>query len=110
MKFVKYENIWYWGETINLVKNDGLAIIELSIDNSKPNYAYISSLKVHTSARGQGIASAIMNEIENIARSKKVGIIYLSAEIGSWVAEWYQRIGYVEYSREELLINMYKKL
>ena len=61
-------------------------------------HAYVSELFVRPEARGRGVATALMAELERIAAARKVARIMLSVVAGNAVAEGlYQRLGYAPY-------------
>lgn len=69
-------------------------------------HAYVSDLFVRPEARGRGVATALMAELERIAAGRKVARIMLSVVAGNTVAEGlYQRLGYAPY-----LIGMVKPI
>nr|MBB6235020.1 amino-acid N-acetyltransferase [Mucilaginibacter sp. FT3.2] len=63
------------------------------------NYGLLRSLAVSPQYRKQGIANILLNEVECLAKSKKLKAIYLLTETAS---EYFKRKGYVSLSRGEV--------
>lgn len=59
---------------------------------------YISSLRVDPKYRGMGIASELIKACEDATDRTNS---YLWVEEGSWMQEWYKRIGYQYYQQHE---------
>lgn len=64
-------------------------------------YAYVSELYVTEKARGRGVASALMNEAERIAKRRGLPRILVGVVAGNKEAEaLYGRLGYAPYTIE----------
>ena len=74
--------------------NDGLGIVSLQIDKSEPHAGCIYNLSVHISSRRQGIGNELLKYVENFAKSQNLKEVYLTADKGSFVYDWYIRHGF----------------
>jgi acetyltransferase len=72
----------------------GTVQLELCRRKNGVNRAEIQKLLVHSGARRLGIASALMQEVEQHARSLQRGLLYLDTEAGSPAEALYQALGY----------------
>ena len=59
--------------------------------------AEVGKLLVHSEARGQGIATKLMAELEAHARSRGLTLLHLDTETGSYAQGFYQRRGWIEF-------------
>jgi ribosomal protein S18 acetylase RimI-like enzyme len=94
---------------IILVESHGLGFVfcDIMIDNS---YATIYNVNVHAHARREGIANAMLDEMENILRKEGVFKVILYVELG-WKREWYIRRGYAQTgTNEDNIADMEKQL
>lgn len=112
IKTVRHINSWYWGESVDIVKDDGTAIVCVKFDNKTfPKVGYICDLSVVESERRNGIGWLMMKFAlcECIAR----GMTYarLHVDINKiWLREWYESLGFKELSRDENEFEMIKVL
>ncbi len=61
---------------------------------NQPHRAEVSKLMVHNDFRQQGIATKLMQALEEKARAEKLGLITFDAVTGSDAWRLYQRLGY----------------
>ena len=97
MKIITHENLWWWGKSITMITDDGKAMVEVLIEDERPDAGYIQSLMVHESVRQRGIANAMLTLAEE--KAKKIGCeqVYLCARKGTFLIPWYERRGYKIY-------------
>ena len=109
---VCHNNQWYWGESVDVICNNGAGMICVKFDNkSFPNTAYICDLSVVETKRRNRLGTALLTYALNLARSK--GMTFARLHVDSkniWLREWYQRLGFKELSRDENEIEMIKEL
>ena len=79
MKIITHENLWWWGKSYTLILDNGKAMIEVSIEDERPDAACIQSLLVHESVRQQGIANAMLTFAEDKAKKAGCEQVYLCA-------------------------------
>ena len=93
--FVIHDNIWWWGRTISIIKDDGLASVSVQFDKDYPETAFIKGLTVHPSVRQQGIGTELLKEAERVARKNNVSFMELDADIkNQWLQCWYKKNGF----------------
>jgi GNAT superfamily N-acetyltransferase len=66
----------------------------LAQPENQPHRADVAKLMVHPRARKQGIAEALMREIENIAKASGKTLLTLDTETGSGAERLYTRLGW----------------
>ena len=97
-EIILHENIWWWGKSYTFITSDGRAMVKLSLDDEIPRAGYINSLMVFETDRQQGIGTALMKEVEAFARKLDLGSIYLDARKGTFLIDWYRRLGFSIYN------------
>lgn len=105
-------NIWYWGESVDIVKDDGTAIVCVKFDEKTyPNTGYICDLSVIATERRKGLGQKMMKHA--LKRCKDHGVTFARLHVDAkniWLREWYERLGFKELSRDENEIEMVKEL
>ena len=97
MNIIRHDNLWWWGKSSTLILDNGKAMIEVSIEDERPDAACIQSLLVHESVRQQGIANAMLTFAEDKAKKAGCEPVYLCARKGTFLIPWYERRGYNVY-------------
>ena len=87
------------GEIVPLVARDGgrivgVVLLILSTKENSPHRAEIAKLLVHRSARGRGIASALLAAAEAEARARGRSLLVLDTVTGSAAERLYLRLGW----------------
>ncbi|MEW6991367.1 GNAT family N-acetyltransferase [Colwelliaceae bacterium 6441] len=74
-----------------------LGSVQLSLINKEngQHRAEVEKLMVHKSARGQGVAKALMQTLETLALSKQRSLIVLDTRKGDIASHLYKKLGYV---------------
>jgi acetyltransferase len=72
----------------------GTVQLELTLKKNGVNRAEVQKLLVHTRARRQGVARALMQTVEARARELRRGLLYLDTEAGSDAEHFYRSLGY----------------
>ena|SRR2546421_1844471 len=99
----------YWLEALNevgqgkriiLVSSEaghvtGAVQLALIIKPNSPHRAEIQKLMVHTSFRNRGVARALMEALEETARTLGRTLLVLDTEQGSLAEKLYERYGYI---------------
>lgn len=93
---VKIEGTWFWGKSIHLISDDGKALIKIVIDNRDKESCDLYDLNVHPSCQRQGIAFRLMQEAFATAKENGIKRVFLWVERGSWMENWYRRLGFEE--------------
>ena len=89
-----------WGGAVMVMQREGKAFVRFySYDDQ--NCMYLASLSVHAEYRNNGQATRIMQLAERVAKENGFGSIVLKADEGSWMYEWYKRLGYVQFGDME---------
>lgn len=105
-------NHWYWGRSIDIVKDDGTAMVCVKYDEKTfPKTGYICDLSVIDHKRGKGVGKkmmmyALMSCKDN---NKTFARLHVDAK-NVWLREWYERLGFKELSRDNNEIEMIKEL
>lgn len=109
---IKLSCLWWWGRSVDIVKDDGTAIVCVKYDNkSFPNTGYICDLSVKESERKKGIGLVMMQHA--IADCRKNDMTFARLHVDAkniWLREWYERLGFKELSRDENEVEMIKEL
>ena len=99
-------------EPISIILNDDdtkFKIMYLHISNKcsvkisickTTNTLYINDLITDSNSRKQGYAKRLLDEVHLLASVNNCKIISLFAEIDSWMKDWYNRLGFIDYSVE----------
>jgi N-acetylglutamate synthase-like GNAT family acetyltransferase len=96
---ITHENEWWWGKSYTLITNDGLATIELCVENNEERnyYGTIQSLMVHPSVRRKGLGNVMLKFAEEKAKELGLQQVVVVARKGTFLIPWYQRCGYEIY-------------
>lgn len=105
-----HKNQWYWGSTLTIIKNDGMASVQLQLDNKYPTVAFVKGLIVHDTCRKKGIGSAMLDAC--IKETLKCGKLFLqlNAKKDSWIVGWYERKGFTIIYEDDDEYTMWKQL
>lgn len=75
----------------------GTVQLELATPPNQLHRANVAKLLVHRDARGNGIGRALMQQIEQVARSHNRHLLVLDTMTGSVAEALYQSLGYVQF-------------
>jgi GNAT superfamily N-acetyltransferase len=67
--------------------------------NRMDRIAQFEQLETDPDHRGRGYGGALARDALRRAREAGADLTFLTADLGSWPLEWYQRLGYVEVAR-----------
>ena len=105
-------NQWWWGQSIDIVKDNGTAIVCVKFDEKTfPKAGYICDLSVLETERKKGIGLVMMQHA--IAECRKNNMTFARLHVDAkniWLREWYERLGFKELSRDENEIELIKEL
>ena len=100
--YVVHINDWWWGKTFTIAHENGIGIVELQLDDSYPSVAFIKGLSVWPDNRHHGIGAELMSVCEKIAKHEGYKFLQLSViHTGSWLPEWYRRLGFSVFMKDE---------
>lgn len=105
-------NKWWWGHSVDIVKDDGMAIVCVKFDEKTfPKAGYICDLSVLEPVRRKGIGTEMINCAICACEDHNMTFARLHVDIRNiWLREWYERLGFKELSRDENEIEMIKVL
>ncbi len=111
-EFVYHVCQWYWGKSVDIVKDDGTAMVCVKFDEkSFPKAGYICDLSVVKSSRKKGVGNDMMQLAISECRTQNMNFARLHVDAKNiWLREWYERLGFKELSRDENEIEMIKEL
>lgn len=69
--------------------------------NDDPYVTYLSNVWVNDESRGQGIGDKLLNVAEEMAIQHNAKVICLKVLVDTWVHDWYQRQGFIDYIDDE---------
>lgn len=106
-----HRNIWWWGQSLTVVHKEGIATIDVCLDNSCPKTAYAKNLSVFSDNRRKGLGTELLALAEDLAKRHGRMFIELSADKNNeWLVAWYEKAGYVITQVEEHEYRMTKIL
>ena len=112
MIVIKHPCQWWWGKSVDIVKNDGTAIVCVKFDEkSFPKSGYICNLSVVATERRKGLGQKMMKYALFCCEDHGMTFARLHVDAKNiWLREWYERLGFKELSRDENEIEMVKEL
>lgn len=110
---IMVQKCWMSCTFFKLMEKDGKASCTIWLDETPT----ICDLYVNESDRRQGLATGMLNMCEDLVKTEGYSGVWLYAEEGSWLVDWYERKGYKK-TGETLQVNgqtvtslwMYKEL
>ncbi len=112
MIVIKHLCQWYWGCSVDIIKNDGTAIVCVKFDKKTfPKTGYICDLSVLESERKKGVGNDMMQVAIAECRTQNMNFARLHVDAKNiWLKEWYKSLGFKELSRDENEVEMIKEL
>jgi len=111
-EFVYHVCQWYWGESVDIVRCNGTAIVCVKFDKKTfPKTGYICDLSVLLPERRKGIGQKMMKYALFCCEDHGMTFARLHVDAkNTWLKEWYERLGFKELSRDENELEMIKSL
>ena len=110
MDIVIHNNQWHWGNTLTIIRYDGMASVELQCDNRYPTIAFIKELIVHDTCRNQGIGDKMLDACFSEAIKLNKLFLQLNVLKDSWLVGWYERKGFTIIYEDDNEYTMWKQL
>ena len=102
MKVIYHNCTWWLGETVKIIISSGQYIIEVQLDKSTPNIAYLSGLSVLPESRRHQLGTQLIAYATKVAIDKGLKFLQLTADkTNEWLVNWYKRLGFEIWSEEE---------
>lgn len=106
-----HHNQWWWGESITMIYDIGVGIVELQFCDDMPNMAFIRALSVQPYYRQKGIGRYMLAACGELARHNDVPFLQLNVDRNEeWLVNWYQRRGFVVTGEDDHEYRMTKPL
>ena len=96
MNFIIHRNKWIWGDSIYIITEDAMGTVTVQFDAANKKAGYITCLSVKEEARKKGYGVALIKEAEKEIKERKCKYAMLTCMRKSWIADWYQSLGYKE--------------
>lgn len=111
-KVIKHICQWWWGRSIDIVRDDGTAMVCVKFDEKTfPKAGYICDLSVFASERKKGVGNDMMQLAIAECRTQNMNFVRLHVDAKNiWLKEWYERLGFKELSRDENEVEMVMEL
>lgn len=94
-KLIIHRNKAWWGQSLTLILNGGIAFGLVSREHQSPQIAVIGGLSVTQEKQGKGWGNKILEACEREAVALGgVEKLLIYAEKDDFTAEWYKRHGY----------------
>lgn len=108
---ITHTNDWWWGFSVDIVRNDGFGVVCVKFDKDYPNAAYICDLSVYEYCRKQGYGTELMYHAFDIARRHDKSFVLLRVDkTKDWLVHWYKVLGFEILSEDEHEYEMIKKV
>lgn len=104
-------NICEWDDQIQIhIIKPETASVTLTIYEPDFKTGFITSLYVHPEVRGLKIGTILITACLDIANVIKCKILALNVKPNTFVYNWYNRLGFIDYRTDDGLITLIKVL
>ena len=95
---------------IHIMSEDCRSFLDLSFYSKEKHIMWVSNLNVERYARKQGRGNLILKYAFKLAKKLGCKYIYLEVKKGTFMFDWYSRLGFEPFSDENNNIQMFKNL
>jgi len=95
-RFITHYDKTDWGVSVHMIEESGRAYARTYWYDDDKTVVILEGLHVDKEARGNGIASKLLDLHIQIAKDNNASS-QLKVKEGTWVHEWYKRRGYKDY-------------
>lgn len=96
-----------WGDIVIFTTCEGRAVCEVYFDNRRPGTVHYNRLAVAENVRNCGIGTLLISYAHEYALCRGCKHETLAVDVNNrCLIEWYERLGFCEYRRDEFEIFM----
>lgn len=102
-----FDETWAWRE--QLIVRQGAAWLGFVSLSADPRALYIRELHLIESCRGQGVGSAVLDQVQDIARARHLPLVRLTVFKTNRAQVLYRRKGFVQVGQDECFYRMERR-
>lgn len=99
-RFITHQEKTNWGVSVHTIEKSGKAYTRTYWYDNDETVVILEGLHVNKEARGNGIATQLLDMHLQIAKNNHASS-QLKVKEGTWMHEWYKRKGYRDYVKDK---------